>query len=90
MEAAEDKIAALEEEKHCAAREGIHTYLDGWDIDNWVGAAAVLFHMGQAGFKTLHHYLGTLAKHSVYKVEIVGTILGTHLISEERRAVGLA
>ena len=62
----------------------IKVYSDGSAHRGKVGTAAILRQEGSPDrFLTLH--LGTTAQHTVYEAELVGMILGLHLIKTERR-----
>jgi len=53
-------------------------------MEGKVGAAAVLLRAGKPGRK-LHFHLSSEDKHTVYKAELLGILLGLHLINTERR-----
>ena len=66
-----------------SATEEIQIYSDGSAIDGKVGAAAILMKSGTIT-KTLHYHLGPASEHTVHEAELVGLILGLHLIRTER------
>ncbi|TFY52504.1 hypothetical protein EVJ58_g9980 [Rhodofomes roseus] len=82
---AENKEAALEEERKWEYKPGPHVYTDGSDVDGGVGAAAVLTRPGRET-KVLRYRLGSAKEHTVYEAEIVGLILGVILIARELSA----
>ena len=61
----------------------MRVYSDGLGIDGQVGAAAVLFRWGKEP-RVLRYYLGTVADHMVYEVELIGLLLVLHLLHDER------
>jgi len=63
--------------------EEIKVYSDGSAQDGKVGAAAVLVRPGQAT-RTLHFHLGAVEHHTVFEAELVGLMLGLHLIKTEK------
>ena len=65
------------------ATEEIKVYSDGSAHSGKVGAAAILRQEGKPD-RTLKLHLGTTAQHTVYEAELVGMILGLHLIKTER------
>lgn len=60
-------------------------YSDRLGCENQVGAAASLWERGVKK-KMLHYHLGTLEEHTVYEVELVGVILGLHLLNGRTRS----
>ena len=66
------------------AEEEVKAYTDGSAIEGKVGAAATLPRAGRAA-RTLHFHLGLESEHTVHEAELVGILLGLHLISAERR-----
>ena len=67
------------------AVEKIKVYLDGLAPDGKVGAAAILRREGRPD-RSLQLYLGTMEQHTVYEAELVGMLMGLHLIKMERRS----
>ena len=65
------------------ANEEVQVYTDGSAINGKVGAAAILIREGNAP-RTLHLHLGPESEHTVHEAELVGIILGMHLISTEK------
>lgn len=63
----------------------IRIYSDGSALEGKVGASAVLLRLGQAP-RMLHFHLGKLSHHTVYEAELVGLVLGIHLIQTEADA----
>ena len=59
-------------------------YSDGSAHDGKVGAAAVLQREGKQD-RTLKLHLGTTEQHTVYEAELVGMIMGLHLIKRKPR-----
>ena len=74
---AKDKKASVVADEE--GRENIKVYSDGSAQGGKVGAAAVLIQQGKAP-RTLHYHLGTTEHHMVFEAELVGLILGLHLI----------
>jgi ribonuclease HI len=64
------------------ATETIKVFSDRSEINDKVGAAALLLRPGKPQ-RTLHYHLGSNAKHTVQEVELVGLLLGIHLIKTE-------
>ena len=59
-------------------------YTDGSAMEGKVGAAATLLRDGRPA-RTLHFHLGPEKEHTVHEAELVGILLGLHLISTERK-----
>ena len=66
------------------ATEKVKVYSDGSAQNGKVGAAALLLREG-APDRTLHYHLGPSSLHTVHEAELVGLLLGLHLIRTERR-----
>ena len=66
-------------------REEVQIFMDRSAIEGKVGAAALLIRAGGTAH-TLHLHLGSEDKHTVHEAELVGILLGLHLISTERRS----
>jgi ribonuclease HI len=66
------------------AIEEIKVYSDRSAHDRKVGTAAILRHEGKPD-RILKLHLGTTEQHTVYEAELVGMIMGLHLIKTERR-----
>jgi len=64
--------------------EKVQVFTDGSAIEGKVGAAAILLREGRP-IRTLHFHLGSEGKHTVHKAELVGILLGLHLISTEKK-----
>ena len=64
--------------------EQIKVYSDGSAHDGQVGAAAILQRAGKPN-RTLRLHLGTTEQHTVYEAELVGMIMGLHLIKTEKK-----
>ena len=58
--------------------------MDGSICDGKVGVAAILYRRGRCK-GTLRLHLRMASKHTVYKVELVGMILGMQLIKMEKK-----
>jgi ribonuclease HI len=67
------------------AKEVIKVYTDGSLHNGGVGAAAILYRAGKRP-RILKLYLGTAEQHTVYEAELVGLLLGIHLIKTERNS----
>jgi len=74
----EDSIKEAE-----SAREKVQVYTDGSALNSKVGAAAILTREGKPPC-ALHLTLGPESKHTVHEAELIGILLGMHLISTER------
>jgi len=66
------------------ATEEIQVFTDGSAKDGQVGAAVVLLRAGKTQH-TLHLHMGPEEEHMVHKAELVGILLGLHLISTEKQ-----
>ena len=66
------------------ATETVKVYSDGSAQNGKVGAAALLIREGEQD-RTLHYHLGPSLQHTVHEAELVGLLLGLHLIKTERR-----
>ena len=82
VEIAEDKEASVREAEN--AEEEVQVFADGSAMNGKVGAAAVLTRAGKPP-RVLHMHLGTENEHTVHEAELVGMLLGLHLISTERK-----
>jgi ribonuclease HI/exonuclease III len=67
------------------ASEEIQVFSDGSAISGKVGAAAILMRKGNP-VRMLQCHLGPDSEHTVHEAELVGLLLGLHLISTERRS----
>ena len=65
------------------ASEELQIYSDGSAMEGKVRAAAILMKRGTIT-NSLHYHLGSDAEHTVHEAELVGLILGLHLIKQER------
>ena len=86
-----DKAAS--KQLDATSTEVIRVYSDGSALNGKVGAAAILIRQGKAD-RILRLCLGTTKQHTVPEAEMVGLILGLHLIATEKRnrkscAIGL-
>ena len=77
-----DKDASVKEDKQ--AREWVRVYTDGLAQDSKVGAAAILIRNGEPD-RTLHLHLGPDTQHTVYEAELIGILLGLHLIKTDKK-----
>jgi len=66
------------------AEEEVQVFSDGLAMEGKVGAAVVLLRAGKPA-RILHLHLGLEDKHTVHKAELVGILLGLHLINMERK-----
>ena len=66
------------------ASESIKVYSDGSENNGKVGAAAVILKPGQQP-RILHYHLGSDTEHTVQEAELVGLLLGIHLIKTEKK-----
>jgi len=67
------------------ASEEVQVFMDGSAINGKVGVAAMLTRAGNPP-RTLHFNLGPENEHMVHEAELVGILLGMHLISTERHS----
>jgi hypothetical protein len=79
-ESREDSIKEMEE-----ASEEIQIYMDGSVIKGKVGAAAILTREGRHT-QTLRFHLSPKAEHTVHEAELVGIILGLHILNTEKKS----
>ena len=63
------------------APEHVKIYLDGSMHDSNVGAAAVLTRNGKTQ-EVLHYHLGPSSDHTVFEAELVGILMGLHLVGK--------
>jgi hypothetical protein len=87
MDIASDKEASIKADAD--GKEKIKIYLDGSAQDGKVGAVAILIRPGRATRK-LHFHLGMTEQHTVFEAEMVGLILGLHLIKTEKTRTSYA
>ena len=81
MSIAANKEASKKED--ATGDKEIKVYSDGSAQDGKVGAAAVLVRLGQAT-RMLHFHLGVVEHHTVFEAELVGLMLGLHLIKTKK------
>jgi ribonuclease HI len=67
-----------------SSREEIKVYSDGSMHGGKVGAAAVLYRNGKYS-RSLRLHLGEASKYTTYEAELVGMLLGIHLIKMEKK-----
>jgi hypothetical protein len=79
-ESREDSIKETEK-----AQETIQIFMDGSALEGKVGAAAVLMRKGRHT-QTLRFHLGPESEHTVHEAELVGILLGLHILSTEKKA----
>ena len=87
----ENRTSAVAEA--AAATEEIQIFSDGSAIGGKVGAVAILTIRGVIT-SSLHYHLGPALEHTVHEAELVGLILGLHLIraiciGDKRMAIGI-
>ena len=80
---AENKEDSVEEVRN--ATEEIQIFLDGSALEGKVGALVVLTHKGRIS-KTLHFHLRPDTEDTVHKAELIGILLGIHLLKTEKGA----
>jgi ribonuclease HI len=66
------------------APENIKIYTNGSAQDGKVGAAAIMTRDGKT-LRVLHFHLGTADKHTVFEAELVGILMGLHLIEANKK-----
>jgi len=64
--------------------EKIQIFTDGSAMNGKVGVAVVLLRAGNP-LRSLHIHLGPESEHTVYEVELVGILLGMHLVSIKKQ-----
>jgi len=83
-ESREDSIKETEE-----ASEEIQIFMDGSAMEGKVGTAAILIREGRHT-RTLRLHLGPETEHTVHEAELVGILLGLHILSTEKKNGKLA
>ena len=78
---AKNKEESIEEDER--ATEEVKVYTDGSAQEGKVGAAAILIREGKPTRK-LHYHLGTSTQHTVHEAELIGILLGLHLIKRTK------
>ena len=76
------ETSALEDQQ---ATEKVRVYSDGSSHDGEVGAVAILIREGEPTQK-LHYHLGLSSQHTVYEAELIGILLGLHLIKTDKKS----
>ena len=71
-------------EEDTKATEAVRIYTDGSAQEGEVGAAALLIRQGEPN-RTLHYHLGPSSEHTVHEAELVGILLGLHLIKTDKK-----
>jgi len=66
------------------AEEEVQVFSDGLAMEGKVGAVAILLRAGKPAC-ILHLHLGLEDKHTAHEAELVGILLGLHLINMERK-----
>lgn len=66
------------------ATEVVRVYSDGSVQDGKVGAAALLSRQGEPD-RIVHYHLGSISQHTVHEAELVGILLGLHLIKADKK-----
>jgi ribonuclease HI len=77
-----DKEASKTEDAQ--ATEKIKVYSDGLSLDGSVGAAAILIRDRKPN-RMLHYHLGPSSQHTVHEAELIGILLGLHLIKMDKK-----
>jgi ribonuclease HI len=80
----EDSIKETEE-----ALEEIQIFTDSSVLEGKVGAAVVLMHEGRHT-QTLRYHLRPDSEHTVHEAELIGILLGLHILSTEKKSRKLA
>ena len=78
-ESREDSIKEMEE-----ASEEIQIFTDSSAMEGKVGAAAILICKGRHT-RTLRLHLSPKTEHTVHEVELVGILLGLHILSTKKK-----
>jgi ribonuclease HI len=79
---AENREDSIKETEN--ATEEIQVFSDGSALEGKVGASAILMRKGRHT-RTLHYHLGPDTEHTVHEAELVGILLGMHLLSTEKK-----
>jgi len=79
----EDRETLIKEATN--TEEEVQIFMDGSAMKGKVGAVAVLLRAGKPACN-LHFHLSLEDKHTVHKAELVGILLGIHLINTERKS----
>jgi ribonuclease HI len=66
------------------AKEKVKIYTDRSSHNGKVGAAAILTRVGEPT-QTLHYHLGPSTHHTVHEAELIGILLGLHLIKTSKK-----
>jgi ribonuclease HI len=81
VDIANDKEASITADAE--GKEKVKVYSDGSAQEGKVGVAAILIRPGKE-MRKLHYHLGTADQHTVFEAELVGLLLGLHLIKTEK------
>ena len=76
------KDTSIEEDMRVS--ETVQVYMDGLIQDGKVGAVALLIRQGEPNCM-LHYHLRPSSKHMVHEAELVGILLGLHLIKMDKK-----
>ena len=71
------------------AKEEVQIFSDGSVLKGKVGVAAVLIHKGRHT-QTLHYHLRLEEEHTVHEVELVGILLGLHILNSRKSKKAMA
>ena len=79
---ARSKEDSIEEDTKVS--EAVRIYTDGSAQEGKVDAAAIMIRQGEPN-RVLHYHLGPSTNHMVHEAELVGMLLGLHLIKTDRK-----
>jgi ribonuclease HI len=87
VDIANDKEASITADVE--GKEKVKVYSDGSVQEGKVGVAAIPIRPGKETRK-LHYHLGTADQHTIFEAELVGLLLGLHLIKTEKTRTSYA
>ena len=64
-------------------KKDLQVFSDSSALEGKVGVAAILIHKGRH-VETLHYHLGSDKEHTVHEAELVGILLGMHLLNSRK------
>lgn len=83
---ARDKATAKEKDRNNDHEYQVYT--DGSDYNRGIGVSAILYKNGEK-ISTLRYHLGRSNKHIVFEAELVGIMLGLHLLMKANSLQGM-
>ena len=76
-------VAVLPSHQLCTWMDDLTIYMDGVGYMGHAGAALATWHQVKAHFIHLQHRLGRLGLHTIFEAELVGPLLGIHIIQDK-------